>query len=95
MQQTHPTLPAIKKELEKERDRIKVILKRRTHADPKIKGNYIADFPNTGDDLVEEEDQVFKDVEYEERLAIEHVLEKRLQKVEEDLKKIEEGAYEI
>lgn len=87
-----PSLPAIKKELEKERDRIKSILARRAHKDKVVPGNYVTDFPNIGD---EEDDSVFEDVTYEENVAIEHVLEKRLKQVEEDLKKIEKGAYVV
>ena len=87
-----PTVHAIKKELEKERDRIKAILARRTHKDTAISGNYVTDFPNIGDD---EDDSVFEDVVYEENLAIEHVLEKLLKQIERDLEKIEEGSYSI
>jgi RNA polymerase-binding transcription factor DksA len=89
---TKPTLLAIKKELEKERDRIKAILARRAHKDTAISGNYVTDFPNIGDD---QDDSVFEEVTYEENVAIEHVLEKRLKQIESDLKKIEEGSYSI
>jgi hypothetical protein len=74
-----------KEELEKERDRIKAILKRRATKDPKVKGNYKTKFPDTGNDLNEVEDEVFEDVVYEADLDIEHVLEKRLKEIEEKL----------
>lgn len=92
MQRDKPTANAIKKELEKERDRIKAILARRAHKDTAISGNYVTDFPNIGDD---EDDSVFEDVLYEENLAIEHVLEKRLKQIEDDLEKIEQGSYSV
>ena len=72
-----------KEDLEKERDRIKAILARRAKKDPKVKGNYITKFPDTGTDLNEVEDEVFEDVVYEADLDIEHVLEKRLKEIEE------------
>lgn len=92
MQRDKPTSHAIKKELEKEQDRIKAILARRAHKDTAISGNYVTDFPNIGDD---EDDSVFEDVLYEENLAIEHVLEKRLKQIEDDLEKIEQGSYSV
>lgn len=92
MQRDKPTANAIKKELEKERDRIKAILARRAHKDTAISGNYVTDFLNIGDD---EDDSVFEDVLYEENLAIEHVLEKRLKQIEDDLEKIEQGSYSV
>ncbi|MFH1712889.1 MAG: hypothetical protein ABH896_01755 [Candidatus Jacksonbacteria bacterium] len=87
-----PSLTSIKIELEKECERIKAVLKRRAHRDPKIKNNFIADFTNIG---AEVDDDVFEEEEYEVNLAIEHVLEKRLKQVEEDLRKIEEGTYQV
>lgn len=87
-----PSLQKIKKALKKERDRIKALLLRRGRADSKIQGNYVTNFPNVGD---EEGDSVFEAVTYEENLAIEHVLEKRLKQIESDLKKIEAGTYRI
>lgn len=87
------TLEELKKELEKERDRIKAILARRAHKDPNVQGNYITDFPDTGDDIPEIDDAVHQDVEYEIDLDIEHVLEKRLRQIEADLQKIAQGVY--
>jgi len=85
-------LQSIKKELEQERDRIKMILQRRAHKDPKTAGNFITDFPNTGSDV---DDDVFEEEEYEVNLAIEHVLEKRLKQIQDDLAKIAAGTYQI
>ncbi len=87
-----PSLMSIKIELEKERDRIKAVLKKRARQDSKIQNNFIANFPNTG---AEVDDDVFEEEEYEVNLAIEHVLEKRLKQIEEDLRKIEKGMYQI
>jgi RNA polymerase-binding transcription factor DksA len=87
-----PTLATIKKQLEQERDRIKKILARRAHKDSHIPGNYITDFPNTGDEV---DDTVFENVTYEENLAIEHVLERRLKQIEKDLQDIASGTYQL
>ena len=72
--------------------KIKAVLKKRARQDSKIQNNFIADFPNTG---AEVDDDVFEEEEYEVNLAIEHVLEKRLKQIEEDLSKIEKGMYQI
>ena len=85
-------LQSIKKELEQERDKIKIILQKRAHKDPQIQGNFITDFPNTGSQV---DDDVFEDEEYEVNLAIEHVLEKRLKQIKNDLAKIAAGTYQI
>jgi anion-transporting ArsA/GET3 family ATPase len=74
-----------REELEKERDRIKAILARRAHKDPAHKGNYITDYKDTGNEMHEVEDDVFEEVLYESDLDIEHVLEKRLKKIDEQL----------
>lgn len=89
MQATTPaqsprSLQQIKKTLEEERDRIKAILARRAKKDPNVSGNYVTSFPQTGSEI---DDNVFEEEEYEVNLAIEHSLEKRLKKIEEDLAK--------
>ena len=91
-QQPKPSLPAVKTELEKEREKIKQILSRRAHKAPQVAGRFITDYPNLGTEV---DDDVFEEEEYEVNLAIEHVLEKRLQHIEESLGKIEEGTYEV
>ena len=83
-------LQSKKAELEKERDKIKAVLARRAKPDPKKPGNFITQFPNTGDEI---DDEVFEDEQYEVNLDIEHVLEKRLKKIEEDLAAIAAGTY--
>ena len=77
-----------KKTLEEERDRIKAILARRAKKDPQIAGNYVTEFPQTGNDI---DDDVFEEEEYEVNLAIEQSLEKRLKRIEEDLANIASG----
>lgn len=84
------SLASIKTELKKESDRIRAVLKKRARPDPKIQNNFIANFPNIG---AEVDDDVFEEEEYEVNLAIEHVLEKRLKQIEEDLRRIENGTY--
>ena len=84
------SLDTIKKTLEEERDRIKAILARRAKKDPQVAGNYVTSFPQIGTDV---DDDVFEEEEYEVNLAIEQSLEKRLQKIEEDLAKIADGTY--
>ena len=78
-----------KLELFKEREKILRILKKRGHKDPKVEGNYITDYPDTDTELTEREDEVYESEQYDVNLDIEHVLEKRLQKIEEELKKID------
>ncbi|OGY71939.1 MAG: hypothetical protein A3C00_02110 [Candidatus Jacksonbacteria bacterium RIFCSPHIGHO2_02_FULL_44_25] len=77
-----------KKALEEECDRIKAILARRAKKDPQIAGNYVTEFPQTGNDI---DDDVFEEEEYEVNLAIEQSLEKRLKRIEEDLANIASG----
>lgn len=86
------SLASIKTELEKECDRIRAVLKKRARPDPKIQNNFIANFPNAGTEV---DDDVFEEEEYEVNLAIEHVLEKRLKQIEEDLRRIENGTYQV
>lgn len=87
-----PSLASIKMELEKEQERIKDVLKRRARRDPKIQNNFIANFPNIGTAV---DDDVFEEEEYEVNLAIEHVLEKRLKQIQDDLRRIAAGTYQI
>ncbi len=79
-----------KKALEEERDRIKAILARRAKKDPNVPGNYVTAFPQTGNDI---DDDVFEEEEYEVNLAIEHSLENRLKRIEEDLANISAETY--
>jgi RNA polymerase-binding transcription factor DksA len=85
-------LQSIKQELERERDKIKIILQKRAHKDPQSPNNFVTDFLNTGSEV---DDDVFEDEEYEVNLAIEHVLEKRLKQIKADLAKIAAGTYQI
>ena len=91
-QNPRASLQSIKEELERERDKIKTVLQKRAHKDPQVVGNFVTDFPNIGSEI---DDEVFEDEEYEVNLAIEHVMEKRLKRVEEDLAKIAAGTYQI
>ena len=91
-QQPKASLQAVKQALEKERDKIKKILARRTHKDSDVASNFITDYPNLGNEV---DDDVFEEEEYEVNLAIEHVLEKRLKQIEESLQKIKAGTYEL
>ncbi|HBH46894.1 MAG: hypothetical protein A2445_05775 [Candidatus Jacksonbacteria bacterium RIFOXYC2_FULL_44_29] len=85
----------VKAELEKERLRILKIFRKRAHKDPKFKSNYVTDYPDLDDELGEVDGQVFEEEEYEVNLAVEHILEKRLQQIDADLKKIEAGTYAV
>lgn len=72
-------------ELEKERLKILRILKRHGHRDLTLDDNFVTDFPDTATDMMEVEDEVFEDTNYEVDLDVEHVLEERLKKIEEEL----------
>ena len=87
-----PNPKKIQQELEKERERIKKILAKQSQKDTDIKGNYTTAYPQYGD---EEEDNTLEREDYEAKLAIEHILEKRLQDIDADLKKIKKGQYKI
>lgn len=82
----------IKEQLEKERQRIKKILSKQSKKDDSIKGNYTTPYPQYGD---EEEDNTLEREDYEANLAVEHILEKRLQDIEKALAEIGAGTYKI
>jgi len=77
-----------KKQLEDERDKIRAILAKRAQKKSDQKDDYITNFPNTGEEL---EDEVFEDEEYEVNLDIEHVLENRLKKIEQQLSELKKS----
>lgn len=92
-------LDTFKKMLEDERDRLTSELSTIAKSDSRIKGNWIADFPqmetgetgsHTSRDV--EEDEV---EEYEVKLEAEHSLESRLLHVTRALHRIEVGSYGI
>ncbi len=90
-------LNKFKKILEEERDRLIAELSSIAKKDPRMKDNWIADFPQmeTGEtgshaSRDEEEDEV---EEYEVRLEAEHSLESRLLHVTRALHRIEVGEY--
>ncbi|MEK9195497.1 MAG: hypothetical protein AAB975_03915 [Patescibacteria group bacterium] len=92
-------LDKFKKILEEERDQLTAELSSIAKKDPRIKGNWIADFPQmeAGENgshasRDEEEDEV---EEYEVRLAAEHSLESRLLHVTRALHRIETGGYGV
>lgn len=90
-------LDKFKKMLEEERDRLVAELSSIAKKDPRMKDNWIADFPKmeTGEtgshtSRDEQEDEV---EEYEVRLEAEHSLESRLLHVTRALHRIEVGEY--
>ena len=90
-------LNKFKKILEEERDRLIAELSSIAKKDPRMKDNWIANFPQmevgeTGSHASrdEEEDEV---EEYEVRLEAEHSLESRLLQVTRALHRIEVGEY--
>ena len=90
-------LDEFKKSLEQERDRLTSELSSIAKPDPRMKGNWVADFPQmeTGEtgshaSRDEEEDEV---EEYEVALAAEHSLESRLLNVTRALHRIETNTY--
>ncbi|TRZ77509.1 hypothetical protein D4R87_02625 [bacterium] len=80
----------LKAKLEAEKKEIKVTLGNVAVKDPDIEGNYDAKHPNFGN---EEGDNIQERAEYEENIASEQQLEVSLMRVENALKRIEDGTY--
>jgi RNA polymerase-binding transcription factor DksA len=92
-------LDKFKKMIEEERDRLVAELSSIAKKDPRMEGNWIADFPQmeagengSHSSRDEEEDEV---EEYEVRLEAEHSLESQLLHVTRALHRIETGTYGI
>lgn len=91
------TLVELKKSLEEEREKLAAELKSIATADPKVKGNWNAKYPQfeTGEygshaSLDEEADEF---EEYEVRLEAEHSLESRLLQTNKALERLAKGVY--
>lgn len=90
-------LTEFKKSLEKAHEKLVTELKYIATADPKIKGNWNAKYPQfeTGEygshSSLEEEADEFE--EYEVRLEAEHSLESRLLKTNKALERLVQGSY--
>jgi len=80
----------LKDKLQKEKEEIKKTLNNIAVEDPDIEGNYDAKHPNLG---TEEGDNVQEIAQYETNRASEQQLEVDLMRVENALKRIEDGTY--
>ena len=97
----HVTLLELKKMLEKEHDKLVEELKSVATRDPRMRGDWDANFPQFEERLAsygshnkldEEADEV---EEYEVRLEAEHSLESRLLEVNKALERIKSGGYGV
>ncbi len=80
----------LKTKLQAEKEEIKATLNNIAVKDPDIEGNYDAKHQNLGD---EEGDNIQERAQYEENIASEQQLEVDLMRVENALKRIENGTY--
>lgn len=97
----HTTLLELKKTLEKEHDKLVEELKSIATPDPRMRGDWDANFPQFEERLAsygshgkleEEADEV---EEYEVRLEAEHSLESRLLEVNRALERMKDGSYGV
>lgn len=93
------TIHELKQALEKEHDTLVAELKEIARPDPKIQGNWIAEYPKfdreesgSHSSLETEADEV---EEYEERLEAEHSLESRLLSITHALHRIQQETYGV
>lgn len=91
------SLHQFKRTLEEERDKLIEELNAIAKPDPRLKGNWNAQYPQMEQDSAgvgrnrdEEEDEV---EEYETRLEVEHSLESRLLAITQALRRVDEGTY--
>lgn len=85
----------IKTKLLKEKELLEKELSSFAHKDPKVKGNWRADFPSFGDERAEQDENAEEVQEYENELGVEYALEARLENINLALEKIEKGKYGI
>ncbi len=82
----------MKKKLDLERKELRKRLDGFGKEDKHVKDDFHSDFPDYGD---KDEDNATEVAEYQDNLALEGSLEKRLIQVDEALEKIEKGKYGI
>ena len=79
-----------KEKLMAEKINIEKQLSRFAKKDNEIEGNYKTPFPNLGEDLDDNAEEI---TEYEQNISREHSLEEELILIDKALKKIENGSY--
>ena len=82
----------LKKRLEQAKAEIEKELQLITKKDPKMEGDYDTKFPDIGT-LQSSDESAMRFAEYERTLPIEHILELRLQSINQALAKIKNGTY--
>ncbi|PKL72076.1 hypothetical protein CVV26_03085 [Candidatus Kuenenbacteria bacterium HGW-Kuenenbacteria-1] len=82
----------IKKSLLEEKEKLKKKLNEIAVKNKNVKGDYIAKFPNLGD---EEDENISEVAEFEENIGTENSLEISLQQVNRALEKIEKNKFGI
>jgi len=86
------TLETIRKKLEEEKARLEKGLSSFANKDSRIQGNYRSQFPQFGD---KEDENAAEVAIYNDRLSLEHTLEKQLRDVNKALSSIAGGTYGI
>lgn len=87
------TISKLKNKLIKEKKLIEGELSSFAHKDTAVKDNWVADFPNFGDERTEQDENAEEVQEYENELPIEYALETRLQNINLALEKTEKENY--
>lgn len=87
------TISKLKNKLLEEKKLIEDELSSFAHKDTKVKDNWVADFPNFGDERTEQDENAKEVQEYENELGMEYALETRLQNINLALEKIEKENY--
>ncbi len=87
---TEEQIKIAKEKLLAEKSNIEEQLSRFAKKDNAIEGNYKTPFPNLGDEIDDNAEEV---TEYEQNISREHSLEEELASVEKALTKIENGSY--
>lgn len=85
-------LDTIKKSLEEEKLRLQSELDKFAKKNPKVEGDFDADFPEYGD---KEDENAQEVAEYTASKPLEETLEKMLRDVEKSLKRVEDGTYGV
>lgn len=83
-------LGKIKSMLQEEKSRLEDDLKKFTHKNPHVAGDYDSDFPEYGD---KEDENAAEVADYVTNLPLEQSLEKTLRDVHKSLERLEKGDY--